>query len=323
MCLRTMRQLFEGIAVYVDQVGVPPVEAGESLKKVRREGRFQDSPMRRPSGQTRKQLVLVPLQGFKEVTNFRRIFLLVVAAAYCSFIKPPVDDGSVASAAVLGYLNSKKVYAKLMANVKTRFFRLANRKLLSSCANELNRFVDPAVPESTKLKLLSIRSLQDHSNGYFADTCALVVQALLNYTNGRSSSASNSYGFYPFGKPAGQSIANFKAIPFPWLAIAMTEMYTFVYKDKDKWPELLKKCAHPMTQLWPWPTFSRYINFITVFRSNRKAMFARYEEDGGKYSELKPKATVTKKKTRKKAAAVAAESTDEEEEEDSLDADFA
>ena len=133
--------LFDAIGVYVNDVGVPPVEAGESLKKAKRAGRFQDSPMKRPSGQTRKQLVLVPLEPNKEVTNFRRIFLLVVAAGYCSFIKPAVDDGSVASAAVLGFLNTKKVYAKLMAHVKTKFFRLANRKMLSSCVNELNKFV--------------------------------------------------------------------------------------------------------------------------------------------------------------------------------------
>ena len=80
-----------------------------------------------------------------------------------------------------------------------------------------------------------------------------------------------------------------------------------------------------MTQLWPWPTLSRYINFISVFRSNRKTMFARYEADGGKYTELNPEPTIPKKK-RKKTVTVAAGPTDDEDEdedEDSLDADFA
>ena len=100
-----------------------------------------------------------------EVFNFKKIFLLTLAATYNSLLLPPVDDGVEASTAVLVFLANPKVFAKLMKLVKTRFFRLSNRKLLCSCASELNDFVREGGEVTDRRDRLSLlRSLQD--DGY-------------------------------------------------------------------------------------------------------------------------------------------------------------
>ena len=61
------------------------------------------------------------------VTNFKAIFLTVISAEYCKEIDPPIEDGTLDSLAVLGFLSSKKVFPQIMHNVKQRFSRWTNK----------------------------------------------------------------------------------------------------------------------------------------------------------------------------------------------------
>ena len=74
----------------------------------------------RGRGRTKSQTPLYPLQLTEPnslPTDFLRIFLLVVTAAYCKHLDPPVEDGTISSFAVLGYLSSEKARPKWIAQV--------------------------------------------------------------------------------------------------------------------------------------------------------------------------------------------------------------
>ena len=65
--------------------------------------------------------------------------------------------------------------------------------------------------------------------------------------------------------------------------MTITELYPFISRDKDKWPDLMAKLAHPMTALWPWLTVNRHLNFHCKFREHRKELFSAYESKDGIY----------------------------------------
>ena len=251
---------------------------------------MDNSPRKRPVGQTRKQKILVPLNT-NHVTDFKDIFLLVVASGYCNYIDPAIEDGTLSALAVLAFLKTKKVYTKLMANAKQRFFRMTQKTLITTAATTLNSWVRAG---DTAQRLAAIRSLQDQGDGSYDEMCDVLVTALTMVAKGRGSGGSNEYGFYPYGKKASEYVTHFKAVPFAWFAVSLAAMYPFVHESIDKWEPLLAKFSHPMTQMWPWPIVSRYLNFCSLFRSNGQALFEKYESLGGDYHELGPQPTVSK-----------------------------
>lgn len=104
---------------YFRHVGLPPVKAGESRKKAIKAGRYTkdaDSP-RSPRGQTKGQVRLVEAMHPYGPINLADMFLLVVAAAYCHYLVPSVDDGTCSSTAVLGFFRDQTTVTKIMASV--------------------------------------------------------------------------------------------------------------------------------------------------------------------------------------------------------------
>jgi len=98
-------------------VGVPPVVSGMSLKRAIATGRFPPNYQPSTCGRnTRHQQVLVPMPPAQEL-NFLEPFLLFMAAGYCKKLCPPVEDGSDAAKAVLGFMMQKKTKTQLLANV--------------------------------------------------------------------------------------------------------------------------------------------------------------------------------------------------------------
>ena len=100
----------------------------------------QYTPQKR-KGHTKGQIILIPLQPPEGPQDLLHTFLLVVAAAYCCYLDPEVEDGTVASSAVLGFLTEKRVKTKLLLQCKTRMHRLVHRGMISSCAQGLNEWV--------------------------------------------------------------------------------------------------------------------------------------------------------------------------------------
>ena len=80
--------VLRGLNFYMDNTGVPPSKAGESLIKAIKEGRrdiasLKDSPTR---GLTRGQIRLVPCLPPDDI-DLRSVFVVVFAAEYCRTIK--------------------------------------------------------------------------------------------------------------------------------------------------------------------------------------------------------------------------------------------
>ena len=147
--------------------------------------------------------------------------------------------------------------------------------------------------------------------------CLLVVETLITVASGRSPDDGNKYGFYPYGKSAGTSVDHFKNVPTAFFAATLSELYVFVAKDQSLHQGILKKCSLPLTKLWPWPTVSRHVNFITQMRANRGTLFATYEKAGGVYDGLVPAPEPAPK-----PPAQQKEMSSEDEDEDSIDRAF-
>ena len=111
--------ILQELDFYYEFVGLVPVNAGESRRKAIREGRYKPPPSAiYKRGQTRGQRKLIELQPPVGPVNMFHLFVLVIGAAYCEYIKPAVDDGTDASLAVMAYLRNKAVKAKLLAHVR-------------------------------------------------------------------------------------------------------------------------------------------------------------------------------------------------------------
>ena len=111
----------QGIEYYWKDVGLPPVDAGESLKNAIKDGRYKLANKESyPSvkGATRGQQKLIELLPPVGPQRFWEVFVFVVSAAYCEYLDPPIDDGTDASYAVLGLFQEKEVKAKLLAQVR-------------------------------------------------------------------------------------------------------------------------------------------------------------------------------------------------------------
>lgn len=112
--------VIKAIAFYFQHLGLPPVKAGESMRKAIEAGRYKGpgDPDDLVEGATRGQNVLVELLPPEGPMDLWSPFVLVVAAAYCHYIDPPVDDGTDASYAVVGFFQEKRVKTKLLAHVR-------------------------------------------------------------------------------------------------------------------------------------------------------------------------------------------------------------
>ena len=289
--------ILKALDVYWETVGLPPVNAGESMKKAIKEGRWDpdSNPPICRAGHTRKQIRLIPLQPPAGPVELYEMFLLVVGAGYCKYIDPPVEDGTISSMAVLGFLKTKKVAIKLLANIKTKINRITNKTLLCNCSRGLYNWVREGDVE-TRLKF--VRTLADPGDLEFPikgepieDSTQLmksmafqVVSTLVLVAQGRNSSGSNNYGFYPFGKAASFSTDAFLKLPQSYFASVLAEMYPYVARDSTKHKLMLKKCDHPMTGLWPWGKVNRHLTFRARLRACQTELFDAYEEVGGGYN---------------------------------------
>ena len=280
---------------YFDTVGLPPVAAGESLKKAIKEGRWDPAsqPAVSRAGHTRKQIRLVPLQPPEGPVDFFPVFLIVVASFYLKYIDPQVEDGTVASTAVLGFLKKKKVAIKLLANIKTKINRVTCKTLICKCSRALYNWVREGNVE-TRLKF--VRTLADPGDKFpikgepvqdpsklVSRMYFLVVSTLLMVARGRESTGSNNYGFYPFGKQAAISTNGFLRVPQSYFSAVLAEMYPYIARDSSKHPMMMKKCDHPMTGLWPWGKVNRHITFRARFRAVSKELLDVYQDEGGEF----------------------------------------
>ncbi len=293
---------------------------GESLKKAVKEGRYDasSSPLRRPKGQTRGQIRLVPLLPPNDI-DLRSVGVLVISAAYCFLLRPRVLDGSLASSAVLGFLNKNEILEKILGNMKTKFERLANRKHLMKCAGVLHAWVREGSDADKKIKLELFRNLGgDFQSDMSQHMAYRIVQTLLTVSKGRDAGEDNKRGYYPYTKKASYSTKVFKSSPSSWFATSLTVLYPFIVRDKDKWPGLLKKYLHPMTAtgLWPVAVINRYLSFFSLFRANRDQLFACYESQKGDYHGPESGPTLVTNVITDLAT------LSSEESEDSVDADF-
>lgn len=113
--------VIRSLEFYFATVGLPPVNAGESLRRAINEGRYAQESYKPSKGATRGQQRLIELLPPAGPQRFWEVFVLVVAAAYCEFMDPPLDDGTEGSYAVLGVFQEKEVKAKLLAQVRNTF----------------------------------------------------------------------------------------------------------------------------------------------------------------------------------------------------------
>ena len=96
-----------------------PVEAGEDLRRAVRDGRCSEQSMvPKRGGCTRGQRPLIKVQPPLQPVNLLNQFLITMTAAYNEFITPAVDDGTDASYAVFGFMQTKPVKTRLMAHVR-------------------------------------------------------------------------------------------------------------------------------------------------------------------------------------------------------------
>ena len=325
--------ILKALDFYFNNIGVPPVVAGVPLRKALRNSEFdrEGHPATSRRGHTRGQQRLVKMQPpLGEECDNLEPFLLVVSAAYCTFLDPQVEDGTTSSSAVLGFLKEKKVLLKLLGNFKVRINRVTNRTWLSKCVNSLHGWVREGDVE-TRLKV--IRALGDPGDVQLPvegepvksmDTLVrkmsfYVVNALVAVSAGRESNEQNKYGFFPFGKQAGISTKAFIKLPDAVFSMALAEIYPFVAREKSKWEIMLKRCDHPMTGLWPWGKLKRHMTFRSRWRVNRKELFEMYNENGGEFhGSESTQYLVGNKKKRGKQQMADTETGDE----DSMDDDF-
>ena len=287
--------LMSAINQYFHLLGAPPVVAGESLRKAIKRGRFTEDYSPKRSRNTRGQPVLVPLEEEREV-NIKRPFLMFLTAVYCLELCPPVDDGTEAQSAVLGFLGERLVFSHIASVYTGKLQRLGNNHLLSSVCKALNAWVREGEGDKSKTeRLKSVRDLTDPDGS--GELPFLLVSALVDMSRGRKT-------VLPFGKPASESTKAFKNIPSPVLGLALAQMYVFIKLDPDLWKGLLSKknkkgCCHPMTHIWHVNDVNRFVNFISVFRANRKALFEAYEKEGGDYHGKDSSVSSSSKKTSK------------------------
>ena len=171
-------------------------------------------------------------------------------------------------------------------------------------------------PEEHDLKKVTAKKL-------CTDFSYIVVATLVKMSKGRDATGSNEYGFYPYGKAASYSTNHFKSVPDSFFAITLSEMYLFVSKDKDTWSSM--QYAHPITNLWPWATVKKHMNFQAKMRKRRLELFELYESEGGEYhgeDKVVQKSKKTPKPKPRKSKEPAA-STEEESEESETSDDFA
>ena len=141
--------LMETLDEYWRTFGVPPVEAGEPLKKAIKDGRFPADYM--PKGRnTRGQTILVPLPLGRQF-NLRPPFQLFMAAGYCRKLSPPVEDGTKGQRAVLGFLRQKRIYAQVVKVLAGKLQRLTNNLLVSPCCVHLNAWVRAGVVDEDNI----------------------------------------------------------------------------------------------------------------------------------------------------------------------------
>ena len=165
-----------------------------------------------------------------------------------------------------------------------QFERLANRQHLMKCVGAMHAYVREGDNKAEKLRLF--RNMGgDFETDQSKEMACHIVEVLLTIAKGRDPATEKKRGFYPYTKKAAESTAAFKATPFPSFALSLTALYPFIVREKDKWPELMKKYLHPMsaTGLWPVATLNRYLSFFSLFRANRDKLFKCYESQGGKY----------------------------------------
>ena len=306
--------LTKAISTWVDLIGLPPVRSGkhshthihltptdlphpptrtgESLKKALKEGRIDlcdvPHPKKKPRGQTRGQMVLVPVQPPNDC-DLRSVFVLVLAAIYC--IELNLVDGTLATSAVLGYFNTTTVLNRILGNVRTKFEKLSNRKHLLTCAGVIHSWIHEGGTQATKNKIKLYRelgaSLKDDDEkemGY------RLVELLVIISKGKGPDDDNKRGYYPFGSQGANSTMVFKSLPSSWFANCLTVLYPYIVKPKDQWDAQRKKYSHPMnsTGLWPQSTVKRYMSFYSLFRANRSKLFASYEDQEGNYHGPEP-----------------------------------
>lgn len=95
--------------------------AGESVLKAITEKRYPEGyEPPRPKGYTRGQTLLVPCVGDRAM-DLKIPFLFTTATLYCKKLRPVVEEGTDSYNAVLGFLKEKRVFAALMANVRTPY----------------------------------------------------------------------------------------------------------------------------------------------------------------------------------------------------------
>ena len=96
--------ILKAFVFYFATIGLPPVIAGESKKKALASGRIK---LVLGEAAPKSNKVLVPLQPPEGPVDLLEPFLMVVCAAYCIYLDPPVEDGTLSSYAVLGFLRTQ------------------------------------------------------------------------------------------------------------------------------------------------------------------------------------------------------------------------
>jgi hypothetical protein len=148
--------------------------------------------------------------------------------------------------------------------------------MLSKAAKPLNEWVREGT--STEGRLKAFRNLECAEGGKMA---FLVVSALVKVAMGHKK-------MRPYGEAASVSTKDFQDVSDAQMGLTLAAMYPFVKMEQSSWNQVLrtknkKNCAHPVTGLWHVNTVSRFLNFISTFRANRKELFQIYEKEGGVY----------------------------------------
>jgi hypothetical protein len=104
------------LTFYADNIGLPPVVTGKKKKKGKQ--KKKKLKVKCGSGHTRGQEELVPCEGAQHI-DIHSTFTLVLHARYCTELKPPVEDGTDASFAVLNVLLDPLNRKRLISSVCT------------------------------------------------------------------------------------------------------------------------------------------------------------------------------------------------------------
>lgn len=259
LCARTINK---AVDCYMHTVAVPPVVAGDPSKTCN----------------------VTEMMKQQSDCNFLKTYLLTIHAAYCKFLVPAVESGSLAYKRVLQYMLSKPVLIKLLRSYRIRFSKLVTKKLLKSITVDFRKWVHKDDPKRSKIRLRLLRELHSDATDDQTQTDLVYIRSVLaaclvDYAIGSPDIKSVK----PYGLRASRSEKGFKELPSSVMALTVAALYQCVRSPPDMFEKWAKAPRPNITRYWPKGTIRRFQTFQETFAKYRSVIFETYEKNDGKY----------------------------------------